>query len=549
VITTRQTLGSRIQNTWIRIIEPYNALLRVISHERLVNGIIIAAVTLATLFITFLYLTDRSEYVPVFIGFVLVVPLTFLLPELGVLVYCLTISSQLMNVVKLATFGASGRFFLMAGLLMVLTFRAWWEYLRIPKEERPRLFSVFTIAMAVFLAFYATHVVYSLMYTFVLSPPVLVRPITPSYFNRIPEISELIKAADWPLAWVMVFPAIVLLRNPVRARRFFIGLGAIILFFSGLMTLEYVAPLPPIAKAVLGIGRAYETEQGYRVSGFEGIHTIVCGSLIMLAFLGIDRRWNKPWAYVFYLLTITAILVNKYRGTWISYALAAPIVLMHRRVTANVRLATAGFVMFVFLTALTFVPPFSTQISRLAGETYDRFMLTFSESDAFGGKGTIGGRLGEVDYVMYHWRSGSTFQQLFGFGLDTPYGYYEKIHRDTMFATHYEKSYIHVGWVAIFYKLGIFGVILTLVLFAAYFIRARQILKMTDNIYVRAFIGAGIGWMLFCLLRNMTGSVVTAGGPVMPFVVIWTTTELLPYWLKHHKEILEPPKEETASAA
>lgn len=549
MITTRQTLGNRIQNTWIRIIEPYNAFLRVVSHERLINGIIISAVTLATLFITYLYVTGRAEFVPVFVGFVLIVPLTFLLPELGVLVYCLTISSQLMNVVKLATFGASGRFFLMAGLLLVLSFRAWWEYLRIPKEERPRLFSVFTIAMAVFLAFYAVHVIYSVMHVFVLSPPVMVRPITPSYFNRIPEISELIKAADWPLAWIMVFPAMILLRNPVRAKRFFIGLGAVILFFSGLMTLEYVAPLPPIAKAVLGIGRAYETEQGYRVSGFEGVHTITCGSLIMLAFLGIDRRWNKPWAYFLYLMTITAILVNKYRGTWFSYALAAPIVLMHRKVTANLRLLTAGFVLFTFLVGLTFVPPFSTQISRLAGETYDRFMLTFSEGDALGGKGTIGGRIGEVEYVMYKWRNGTNFQQLFGFGLDTPYGYYERIHRNTQFSTMYEKSYIHVGWVALLYKLGIFGVALTLLMFLTYFIRARQILKMTDNLYVRAFIGAGIGWMLFCLVRNMTGSVITAGGPVMPFIVVWTTTELLPYWLKHHKEVLAPPKEHTAPAA
>jgi drug/metabolite transporter (DMT)-like permease len=83
-------------------------------------------------------------------------------PELSIAVLIVGGTGLYINLLFYTTggaFGTGSRPILLA-LLLVVSFRAIYEYLRTPPAERPRVFTWLTVLLAMFWVYYMAHVLY-----------------------------------------------------------------------------------------------------------------------------------------------------------------------------------------------------------------------------------------------------------------------------------------------------------------------------------------------------------------------------------------------------
>ncbi|MFN3691246.1 MAG: hypothetical protein ACK4UU_10020, partial [Fimbriimonadales bacterium] len=156
----------RITDLWNRPIEwAHGASLRLLewfTQERWNLLLTILALIVANLVILQFLLQGQDNRAIAFVILALLAPLMWVITELCVAVLIISGSSLLVNAMYFAAGpgGGTGERTLTLAFLGIASARALYEYLRTPREQRPRLLSWFTGILLLFWAYYIGHVAY-----------------------------------------------------------------------------------------------------------------------------------------------------------------------------------------------------------------------------------------------------------------------------------------------------------------------------------------------------------------------------------------------------
>lgn len=514
-----------------------------LKHERLVTIITVTCVVLANAILLLLLLADYfadfgirffpgvrepQNLVYLFVLATLFVPLAFLVPEFGLWLFTALAAGGVVQSIRFITYGTSGRGALMLGLFGLLTFRAALEYFRLPRSERPRLFSILTISMIIFVLYYIIHLGYVVLFQQSIEGTDIAK--TATEYLRVPTLNVVLATQGTMYFWLMVPTAIVLLRDLQRLRRFTYGILLLLFYVTSVSVVGYFAPLSLETKVALGLFATFESEEGVRLRGFEGNQLILFGSFLLLAYVGLDQRLNRAWVWGFYLLTLLGIFTNKTRVIWFSYLLLAPLILLVKPRDAFWRQIPAMLTVGLIIATALLHPVVQESAVQISDEFYRRMMRSFEPHD-YWGKGPVAWRQQEIAASMGKWwNEGSTFNHWFGFGVVETYNFYTQEPSPRGGIITYNKVHIHNNWVHFIFKMGLVGLGLFLMLLVANFVRAWQIFRQVPNRYARAFLIAFQSYMISSIIQaNLHHQFIMF--PVVPmFVFGWAIMELIPYW-------------------
>jgi hypothetical protein len=505
-------------------------LLEWFNQERWTLTLTLLALVLANSFLLYLFLQGQDTRALAFVIILFVIVLSWLVPELSIAVLIVGGTGLYINLLFYTTggaFGTGSRPILLA-LLLVVSFRAIYEYLRTPPAERPKVFTWLTILLALFWVYYMAHVMYINVFRYNIPPPD--NALMVLGFER----RGLIRYFDAHVLWIGVIPMIILLRNYGRAKRvlFLVGLAA---FSGGVGTfLEYLAPLPEFWKVAFMIRVAGQSEEGYRVAAPAPIHLVVLLMWYVLYRVGYLKWWQNSLALFYLMATALAVAAMKTRMLWGAILLFLPFALLLKPPKAQLR----QFVVFGFAgllaASLTLHPQIYDLTTQIAREANQRWQRNY----AFGGDPrndpSYQARVREREVWELHYATLSITDKLFGRGLEEGYGLYVSL-KDLGYNPMYDQVYVektrlHFSWLGRLLHIGVLGSgLLALVLVAA-ILRAVQALVVIPQPSVKA--------LAFASLASTTGMIpydaiqffTLAENSVLPIIFSWAIVEAALHW-------------------
>lgn len=174
---------------------------------------------------------------------------------------------------------------------------------------------------------------------------------------------------------------------------------------------------------------------------------IMTAALILLAFVGTSRTpARRLGAALLFAVVFGGLLLTKSRGYWVSFALGAIVVVILLRRTERARLATAS-VIGVGVTAVALFTVFKSYASLIVAGTITRFetLGTATTQDI-----SLLNRFVESaavwDYI--------TSNPIAGYGFGTTFHFFDIILRVSK-----DTAFIHNGYLGVWFKLGVFGLI------------------------------------------------------------------------------------------
>ena len=203
--------------------------------------------------------------------------------------------------------------------------------------------------------------------------------------------------------------------------------------------------------------------------------------------------WHKLLGLGFTGVSFAGLILTQSRGFWVAalFGFGVIFLMVERKKKLEV-LAVVGVLGLVgFLIAQLFFT-----------EKFDLVLRGITER--FSSLGT-----GQVDVSLYE-RYLESIQvismmvdnPITGYGLAFPYHRYDtNIFRYRIF------SYVHNGYIGVWFKFGLLGLSAIAVLFWSYFAYARRILKQTDNSFTRVLVLFSIGMCAALLLVNNTSAI------------------------------------------
>lgn len=534
-IQTRREAQGRITDLWNRPLEWAHGLsLRILgwfNQERWASTLTITALVLANLIILYFFITGQDNRAVGFTVVALIMPLVLFIPELGIAVFIIAGSNLIVNAMYYAAGMGSGtgQRTLVLGFFMLIWARAVYEYIRLPREERPRVFTWFTVALMIFWLYYMGHVLY--IYTL------------GRYDLRLtPE--RAVGYADWGtgiiryfdpiMLWIGALPLIVLMRDRERTKRALTIVGAVVFIAAAVLLIEFISPLPEFWKVVFQIKRAGETQEGYRIAAPDSMFLIVLGFLYALFRIGYTRGALANTVLVTFLaLAAFAILTIKTRILWAPLLVVAPLALLWKPPQILVNQAKLLFVVGLFGAALMLSPQISAPVIKLLRETEERW----SRNYAFGGDPrndpSYQGRIREHEQLERAMATMTPFQQLFGRGLEATYGRYLPVTIKLQLPyrnVYYEHTGSHFSWYWRLYSIGWVGTILLAILMGAAILRGIQVFFATRDENRKALVFAVTAATVVLLPFDSISFNTFNTYYVLPLVLLWSLIEVVDYW-------------------
>ena len=505
-------------------------LLEWFNQERWTLTLTLLALLTANLIVLYFFLQGQDTRALAFVIILFVIVLSWLVPELSIAVLIVGGTGLYINLLFYTTggaFGTGSRPILLA-LLLVVSLRAIYEYLRTPPAERPRVFTWLTVLLTLFWIHYMAHVLYINFFRYNVPSPDNALNVLGIFQKNI------IRYFDPHVLWIGVIPMMVLLRNYERAKRvlFLVGLAA---FSGGVgIFLEYLTPLPEFWKVALMIRVAGQSEEGYRVAAPAPIHLVVLLMWYVLYRVGYLKWWQNSLALFYIVAAALAVAVMKNRMLWGVILLFLPFVLLLKPPRAQLRqLVVFGFAGLLAM-ALMLHPRVYDLTTQIAREVEQRWQRNF----AFGGDprndGSYQGRIREREVWERHYATLSLTDKVFGRGLEEGYGYYLSLYAlgygPQYRQTYVEKTRLHFSWLGRLLHIGVLGTTLLALVFVAAAVRATQAFFTIPQPSIKALMFASlastVGIAIYDTIQHFTLSETS----VLPIVFSWAIVEAAFHW-------------------
>ena len=505
-------------------------LLEWFNQERWTLMLTLLALLITNSFLLYLLLQGQDTRALAFVIILFVVVLSWLVPELSIAVLIVGGTGLYINLLFYTTggaFGTGSRPILLA-LLLVVSLRAIYEYLRTPPAERPRVFTWLTVLLALFWIHYMAHVLYINLFRYNVPSPDNPLTVLGIYQRNI------IRYFDPHVLWIGVIPMVILLRNYERAKRvlFLVGLAA---FSGGVgIFLEYLTPLPEFWKVALMIRVAGQSEEGYRVAAPAPIHLVVLLMWYVLYRVGYLKWWQNSLALFYLVAAALAVAVMKTRMLWGVILLFLPFVLLLKPPRAQLRqLAVFGFAGLLAM-ALMLHPRVYDLTTQIAREVEQRWQRNF----AFGGDprndGSYQGRIREREVWERHYATLSLTDKIFGRGLEEGYGFYISLYAlgygPQYRQTYVEKTRLHFSWLGRLLHIGVLGTTLLALVFVAAAVRATQAFFTIPQPSVKALMFASLASTVGIAIYDTIQHFTLAETSVLPIVFSWAIVEAAFHW-------------------
>lgn len=177
------------------------------------------------------------------------------------------------------------------------------------------------------------------------------------------------------------------------------------------------------------------------------VHLLV-GVLSMLVFLVMTQRWRTRIALLFpFFFFVAALLMTKARGFWVDaiFGVFVLLFLLNARERGRLLIFSIGGIL---LLATIVAVAFNDLGTLLISGVLDRFstLQTAAVADL-----SLVNRFNETASVWEKIR----VNPLLGYGLGASHSYYDWIHRGTL-----TRPFVHNGFVAIWFKFGLWGLVL-----------------------------------------------------------------------------------------
>jgi len=533
-IQTRRERQGRFSDLWNRPIEWLHGLslrpLDWFTQERWTTLLTILALVLANLVIVYFFLQGQDNRAIAFVILALIAPLAFLIPELSVVVFITAGAGLFVNAMYFAAGpgGGTGERTLVLFFFGILSARALYEYVRTPREERPRLLSWLTGLLLLFWMYYIAHVAYIYLFRYDNLPndraDVVLGYARPGIFRYF----------DYHMLWIGVFPIMVLLRDFQRAKRVLIMLGVVMTIGMASVLWEYFEPLPLFFKILFQLRAAGETEAGYRIRDPAPLYLFMTGFFFALYSIGYLRGWRNALAVFYIFAAAFAILATKNRILWAGILLMLPIVLFWKPPQILVRQVWVWSIVAIFGLAAMLYPPVNATVTRIVNETVERWSRSFNVGGDPRLDGSYQFRVREREAWDYRMQSLTTAQRLFGAGLEATYGFYLPIwqedNRFRVFQNVYlEKTHMHFAWLGRLLRIGWMGTALLAILIAVFFLRAVVVFLQVKSPLTRAIVVGIVGAMIGVLSYDSLHSLLHRG-EAFPVILMWAFLELIPHW-------------------
>lgn len=532
-IQTRRDSPRRITDLWNRPIEwVQGRILRLLdwfNYERWTTLFTVSAAVLANLIILFFFLQEQDNRAIAFTIVLFVAILSILVVEVAVTAFIVIGTQLFVNALYYAAPGVgTGAYTSQILLLLIVSGRAIYEYLRLSPAERPRLFTWLTGAVLLFWGYYMVIVVYHYIFYYD-----ALLEYNPEFFLGIRE-PGILRYMDGFQLWIGVLPLIILLRNWERARRVLIALGIIMILGVGSIVWEYFSPLPMFFKVMFQLQAAGETTEGYRIRDPVSLYLGLVGFFFAVYGLGYLRGKWSVFALLYIGVTLLALFITKNRILWVGVFGFLPFALLLKSPIALVRQLQVMTAAGLLLASLMLHPAVYDATSRAITEAVERWNRTFT----YGGDPRLDPayqpRLRELEAWQHYFAKTTIAQRLFGSGLAQPYGYYVKVAEYGYAAfegrrVYAQKTQLHFQFYNRIHRIGIVGSVLLHLTLLVFFIRAAILFMQVRSFYLRGMIvgivGATIGAIAYDSLHGLLHR-----AEFVPIVLLWSVLEAIPHW-------------------
>ncbi|MEM1964378.1 MAG: hypothetical protein QW094_07935 [Candidatus Caldarchaeum sp.] len=532
-IQTRRDSPRRITDLWNRPIEwVQGRILRLLdwfNYERWTTLFTVSAAVLANLIILFFFLQEQDNRAIAFTIVLFVAILSIFVVEVAVTAFIVIGTQLFVNALYYAAPGVgTGAYTSQILLLLIVSGRAIYEYLRLSPAERPRLFTWLTGAVLLFWGYYMVIVVYHYIFYYD-----ALLEYNPEFFLGIRQ-PGILRYMDGFQLWIGVLPLIILLRNWERARRVLIALGIIMILGVGSIVWEYFSPLPMFFKVMFQLQAAGETTEGYRIRDPVSLYLGLVGFFFAVYGLGYLRGKWSVFALLYIGVTLLALFITKNRILWVGVFGFLPFALLLKSPIALVRQLQVMTAAGLLLASLMLHPAVYDATSRAITEAVERWNRTFT----YGGDPRLDPayqpRLRELEAWQHYFAKTTIAQRLFGSGLAQPYGYYVKVAEYGYAAfegrrVYAQKTQLHFQFYNRIHRIGIVGSVLLHLTLLVFFIRAAILFMQVRSFYLRGMIvgivGATIGAIAYDSLHGLLHR-----AEFVPIVLLWSVLEAIPHW-------------------
>jgi len=527
-----------MQGLFLRLIDS-------LTQERLTGMFTILAAVASNAVILGFLLQGQENRAIAFTILLFIFVLAFLVVEVAVTALIVAGAGLFVNALYYASPGfGTGVNTVVTGLLLTISWRAIYEYIKLPRDERPPLLNWLTVALLLFWMYYMGIVIYHYVFHYHTPDPLDVRTAL-----GVPQYGVM-RFFDGHQVWIGIIPLIVLLRDWRRARRVLIALVVLMAIGLGSIVWEYFSPLPVFYKVLFQLRAAGETVEGYRIRDPAPLYLALTVFFFILYTLGYTRsRWVIV-GLIYVALCIFAVLATKNRIVWAGILVVLPLALLLKSPVAILRQAQALGAAALLLGALMLNPTFYDSISRIWIETVERWERNY----AFGGDPRLDPsyqfRQKELEIWNEYYKQTTTVQRLFGSGFLQPYGFYMKVvdidraYSNLPYTQLYvQKTSLHFSFYARLHRTGLIGVALFYWLLAVFFIYSMVVFVKCRSYMGRAIVlgvvGATVGVLSFDALHGLFGRY-----EAVPVMLLWSMVPLVAHWQRTG----QLPEENTAPA-
>ncbi len=518
------------------------------NQERWTLLLMVLSVVMANLIITAFLLQGQDNRAIAFVILLIAGALALFVPEFSVAAMVLSGAGIFVNATYFAAGpgGGTGQRTLMLIFFAIITVRAIYEYLRIPINERPKIFTFFTVALVIFWTYFMAHVAYIYIFRYDILPP------DDPYVVLGIYRSSIFRYFSQPMLWIVVLSMIILLRDIQRVKRVLFILGVVLMLSALSIVWEYFAPLPYFWKVLFQLRATGETMEGYRVREPAALLISAIGFFFAIYSLGFLRGTHSAIALIYILATTLVIIFSKFRVLWASLMVFLPFALLWKPPAVLYRQLVVLSIGALFGSALLLHPVVYEVTNQVTSEAVQRWNRTFT----YGGDPTLDpsyqGRLREKEAWEQKMSRISTFQRLFGAGLEEPYGRYISLYDIGSFPNpryrnlYVEKVSMHFPWLLRQLHIGLVGTALLALLILAFFVRAIQAFFLTRDTLARCIIMGAVGGTIATLGVDAIQSEALYKQEAFPVIMMWAFVEAIFHWKRTGQIDQEPQPAETS---
>ena len=537
-------------NLWLIPIEwAHGRTLRLLewfNQERWTLALTLLALIVSNLVILYFFLQGQENRAIAYGILVLIAPLAWVIPELSAALFIIAGSRLIVNAMYYASpLPGTGERTIILLFLLIVSARAVYEWMRIPKEQRPRVITWLTATMLLFWGYYMLHVAYIFIFRYHEVRADNVEAILGYYRPGI------IRHFDAHMLWIGILPLIVIMRDINRCKRILAIVGTVV--GLGVVTLiwEYFSPLPEVWKIVFQIRAAGEGAEGYRVRDPAVMYMMVMALFTALYSLGYLSGWRNVLAVSFIAASVYGVLITKNRALWAALMAVLPFALLWKPPAVLVRQLTVLGIASLLIGAGMLHPRFNQAVQQKLAEAVERWQRNY----AFGGDPrndpSYQGRLREKEAWEVTIARFTPLERLIGRGLEATYGFYlplaAKGYSPTRFQqVYFEKINMHFPWLARQTQIGLIGVALLALTLLAGLLRIAHAFLAVNHPFTRALLmGVGAGTVA-AIGYDAIHSGPLDSPPVLPIILLWSLAELTFHWQRTGQ--LQPPAQSGQAA-